>query len=670
MFRPEIEGLRAVAASLVAVWHIWVGGVSGGVDVFFVVSGLLITTTLIGQIDRYGRVRPFAFLGRLLRRLLPSALVVLSASLVGTWLLVPEALRERSFAEIFASALYFENWQLAFAAVDYLDSEDPHTPVQHFWAMSVQGQFYVIWLAVFAAAILLARKSSRSRAWAAGLTAVLLVGSLAYSVWFTAVNQPFAYFSTFTRAWEFALGALAAFVIGHRALRGTWSWILGWVGLTAIVLCGVVLPVGSSFPGAAALWPTVAALLVLFSGGDRERPGHAAWLLSRRPVVWLGGLAYGIYLWHWPLLIFYRHLNGRDEVGIIPGVGIIVTSVLLAWATTALIERPLRRLGERTTRTRLIAAAALVAVAVTVAGTSVWSRHQSYADAEARHEAILADLEQREGAHECFGARAILAGLDACADDADPERLLPIRSRLLDDVGRAYWCYTSADATRIDHCSVGSDRPDALRIALVGNSHAAMFYDALYDHLGELNWRLDTFVGNGCVWGEAVSSELCEGRVDEMNAHLLEGEPYDVLITTTGRGDREFSQERVDEYLESWEEIEARGTQVVVVTDNPRLPDEAADCVMAASARDLVAGECDFSSEDGYRSPDMMLEAAEQSRGDHDIVDLRDLYCADDRCPVVVGNVIVYRDQHHLTATYIRTVAPVLVERLTEVLDR
>lgn len=247
-FRPEIEGLRAVAAVLVAIFHIWVGGVSGGVDVFFVVSGFLITTTLLKQIERHGKIRPLSFLGRLLRRLVPSALVVLTVTLAATWVFTPDALKERTFREITASSLYYENWALALSSVDYLNKEDPHTAVQHFWAMSTQGQFYVIWAALFfLAGLVVINRGRRVK-----ISLILIIGStltsFVYSIWLTSANQPFAYFSPFTRVWEFGLGAILAFVIARVSLGKLSSFILGWVGLIAVLICGFVLPVGSSFP--------------------------------------------------------------------------------------------------------------------------------------------------------------------------------------------------------------------------------------------------------------------------------------------------------------------------------------------------------------------------------------------------------------------------------------
>lgn len=656
-YRPEIEGLRAVAALLVAVYHIWVGRVSGGVDVFFVVSGLLITTTLLGQLDRFGRVRPLLFLGRLVRRLLPSALIVLLATLIMTWTLLPEALRARSLREIAASALYAENWHLAFAAVDYLDRDDPATPVQHFWAMSVQGQFYLLWAVVFLGAWLLARHAARKAAFA--IIAALTVLTIGYSVWFTAVNQPFAYFSTFTRVWEFGLGALVAFFLVRVTLPRTAALVLGWLGLAAIVLCGAVLPVGESFPGAVALIPVGAALLILFSGVGRDQPGHATWLLARRPLVWLGGFSYGIYLWHWPLLVIFRDLTGTPDVGILPGVTIIALSIVLSWLTTRLVERPIRSAGDGSPRRRLVTSIALIATAAVLAGGAVVSADRvSHAAADRQQEIV-----ERAEASGCFGAGAIVDD-DGCTP-SDPDALVPDRAGLREDTAGAYGCYAGTEDTDAVSCRLGSESDDALRIAIVGNSHAAMLVAGLRDQLDERDWMLDTFVGNGCVWGLPSDIDRCVTRQAQVEESLFDGEPYDVLIATNPGPTDDVGEEAADAFEASWRLLaEERGTQVIVVEDNPRLGEEAASCVIASSAEDLVAGACDVGEADGYAPADMMWEAAQRPGSDAESIGMRDLYCADGVCPAVIGDVIVYRDEHHLTGTYATTVAPYLADRI------
>ena len=333
-FRPEIEGLRAVAAILVAVYHVFLGRVSGGVDVFFVVAGFLITTSLLGHVERVGRPQVGRFVGRLASRLLPVAVVVLVAISAATLLWMPITRLAATFDEVVASALYYENWLLAAKAVDYLARDDGTSPLQHFWALSIQGQFYLVWLALFGLAVLLADRARIRRSIGAAL-ALVFVGSLFVSVALTDRNQPLAYFHTGARMWEFAAGGLLALAIARLPRAwGRLSLVGGWVGLAMIVSCGVLIPVSTSFPGWIALWPVVGALLVIAAGDSRHRWASSR-LLGSRPFVFVGGVAYALYLWHWPILIFYRLQRGGDgPVGIRAGLAILAVSFVLAVVTT------------------------------------------------------------------------------------------------------------------------------------------------------------------------------------------------------------------------------------------------------------------------------------------------------------------------------------------------
>ncbi|HEX7834839.1 MAG TPA: acyltransferase family protein, partial [Pseudolysinimonas sp.] len=197
--RADIEGLRFVAAILVATFHVWVGRVSGGVDVFFTVGGFLVTITLLGHLRDHGRPRPLRYLGRLSRRLLPAAATVLLAVVVVRTFIFPPLVP--SVREIVASSLFYENWELAFSSIDYLDKDDPHTVVQHFWAISVQGQVSLIWLALFTLVWIVSAVAKRTSWSPRSVLLFFLFGlfalSLALSVILTAEDQSFTFFNTF-----------------------------------------------------------------------------------------------------------------------------------------------------------------------------------------------------------------------------------------------------------------------------------------------------------------------------------------------------------------------------------------------------------------------------------------------------------------------------------------
>ena len=343
-YRPEVEGVRAVASLLVAAFHIWLGRVSGGVDVFFVIAGFLTTITLLGQIRRFGRVRPGIFLSRLASRLFPaSAVVLVVVSAVSLVLLLPSQWKQ-TFTEVVASALYLENWQLVRSGVDYLAQDNFHSPVQNFWAMSVQGQFYLIWVALFVAVGFVVRRvwKTEDRRLLIVALAALTITSFAFSIYSVARDQPTAYYSTFARAWEFGLGSLAAVILPGLKVNATLRLIAGWVGLAGLISCGFLLQVSTQFPGVAALWPTLSAALILVAGTGAPSPRGAERLLASRPLVWLGGISYGLYLWHWPLLVFWDEVTGERPDALV-GLIIIAAAIGLAWLSKTYIEDPIHR---------------------------------------------------------------------------------------------------------------------------------------------------------------------------------------------------------------------------------------------------------------------------------------------------------------------------------------
>lgn len=664
--RLEIEGLRTVAALLVAVYHIWLGKVSGGVDVFFVVTGFLITLTLVGHVRREGRIRPFAYLGRLARRVWPMAAVVLAAALVITVVLAPDALRPRNFTEVLASALYYENWFLAANAVDYLNQHDPHTPVQHFWAMSVQGQFYVTWLVVAMLAWLLAARGGqrvdgrRFLSVLGGLIALVGLVSFAWSLIQTADNQPYAYFSYLTRVWEFAVGGLLALAAGRLVLRGWAAGIASWAGLLGLFACGLVLPVEGAFPGVAALWPVTCAALLLVSTREDERSWSGTRLLATPALSWLGGMAFGIYLWHFPILIGYRYVYGTDAVpSLLAGSAMVIAAILLAIFFHRAVEQPVAR-GWRPGSTKPLIAVALVCSWIAVVGLSlVGIRDSNEAVANSRQSAARAATELGE----CFGYPA-MGREDRCADRLASEPVMPARVGLLDDTGRAYDCYSTAAAKVLSTCRFGTG---SVRVALVGTSHAAMLTPLFRAAARERNWQVTVMTGNGCVWsaeraGSPGISDRCRTRIEETEEQLFGGEPFDAVVFAGGRNPGMVTPERVGAAAKNWQALIGRGSDVVVIEDNPRIGEEAARCVTESSEESLRAGACDVRRADATSDPDTLVSTAQ--RIDAAVVPTLDLYCDDHTCPAVIGNAIVYRDAHHLTLTYERTMAEELFRRL------
>ncbi|GGO87623.1 acyltransferase [Nocardioides phosphati] len=672
--RTDIQALRAAAVTAVVLFHVWPGAVRGGyagVDVFFVISGFLITGHLLGELRQHGRVRLVAFWGRRLRRLMPAALTVLAATAAAVWLLLPTGVRAVQLREVVASALYVENWLLAHDSVDYLAAENSPSAVQHYWSLAVEEQFYLVWplllLLAGLAARSVARRGVRREAgwWAAAMLAVVLVGSLAASVVLTTRDPGPAYFATWTRAWEFAAGGLLATWASAPERRlgeagQTAARTLGWAAIAATVL---LYTPATPFPGWTALLPVVGAALVI-AAGDAAPGSRYRSVTGSRPVSGLGTLSYGIYLWHWPLVVV-----GGAVAGWFVGVPAVAVSVLLAWATFHAVENPVRFHQPLVRSSRWTYLAAAAAISVVVAGSLVGIRAQDQAAAASVQQAqrLLRDSP-------CLGARAVLGDHRHCPDPGLDGVLVPAPAARLTDTGGAYACYSDADtrAVPVPSCHYGSDRPDALRVALVGNSHATTLLPGLRPALNRLNWSLDTYVGRNCRWIVSdLPADRCSTGLPWMKP-LTRGTPYDLILVTSRRDEnRAAGQPDPDAaaMAAAWRPAIRRGTTVVAIADNPGLPPEVEGCLDAGD--DLAALDaCRFTPAQAWATDDPLPAAVRLAGRGARLVDLTRVFCDGDRCPLVIGHVLAYRDGHHLTATFVRTLAPYLIQEIRAALRK
>ncbi|WP_278102181.1 acyltransferase family protein [Microbacterium proteolyticum] len=662
-YRPEIEGVRAVAAILVAVFHIWLGRVSGGVDVFFVIAGFLTTITLLGHITRTGRVSASGYLLRLAARLFPAAAVVLAVVGLLTPVLLVSSQWQQTFTEILASALYVENWWLFKSGNDYLARDNFQSPVQNFWAMSVQGQFYVIWLVFFLVAMLIvrARLAKDSRRALTLLVAVGSAASLAYAVYAVGVNQSEAYYNTFARVWEFGLGSLSALLLSGVVLPGILRAIAGWVGLAGIVLCGFVLNAGATFPGPAALWPTLAAVLVIVSGTGGPARGGVQNLLARRPLVWFGGISYGFYLWHWPILIFVIEVTGHRP-DFLTGAGIIASAVLLAWLTHVWVEKPaMSWIRVRPSRARPWApVAALVLVAALAGGGLVATDRATESD-------LRATAELASSADECFGAGAVDA---QCETETWTESVPRLNANLDRSPLESTKCRTSTTGVEVKRCTFGVEGSDR-RVLLIGNSHAAALLPAVVALAEQHGWEVTTYYKANCVFNTAprrddppreVSSCLAWG--ESLRAELAQMPPFlfavnsysarkSVFLDAEGKPSEDAG---VAGFREAWAPLIASGTPILAIADNP-VVDAVRD--LNCTYRPGSAEDCSVDRDTAFAERDLIIAAAQGTAGVYPL-DLTDVYCDESRCPLVIGGVKVLRDKGHLTRTFAETLAPLL----------
>lgn len=652
-FRPELEGLRAIASMLVVIYHIWLNAVSGGVDVFFIVSGYLITTSLLYRIHRNGKINFFEYLLGLLRRLLPHAYIVILFTIIMSVIIIPKTQWLQTVKQAFASIFYYQNWQLANESVDYLAQNSEASPFQHFWAMSLQFQFYIFWPLLLFIVIIISKKLLHlplRKTFLASLIIIFAV-SLSYSIYMTAVNQPWAYFDTFARMWEFSLGAILALVLPYIFINRMLRIIIGWLGLGIILLTGILLPVSTVFPGYAALLPTFAVIMIIISAEKQESLGVARFLGSK-VLTYLGSISYGIYLWHWPILVFYLNYFQVETVPFAHGMLIVLITLILSWVSSKILENPIRKLSVKTGKVKLVSTV-LVFFAIAVIPSYIWLN-----DTKELQNSANVDTEMTVEDHP--GALTIFEGIESSEDI----EFIPEPINALSDTAHFYYeqeCFTSIRDIDPKTCSYGElDNPE-YTIALVGGSHSGHWFTALETIADNLNIRLDTYIRDGCRFSNGdfngQLNEMCMEWNSEVKELLLEAEPDIIFSTATVFGSADIPSE----YKEIWSEFDGI-SEILAVRDNPRMPENVPSCLEVNGIQD-----CAFPTEELLDDVDAFGETAEIP-ANVTLADLSDYFCDDDSCRAVIGNILVYRDDHHLTASYVRTLAAPLQKYVEKVL--
>jgi len=650
-YRPEIEGVRTIATLLIAIYHIWLGRVSGGVDVFFVLSGFLITMSLLSRIERTGTVKLAEFLLGLARRLFTQALVVVIV--VGGLALVflPKVQWGEILPHMTASIFYYENWRLAFDAVDYLALDNEASPFQHYWSLGVQGQFYIFWPLFIIVVHFLTQKIFKTPLRKTFLLALMITFTLSigYSIYQTNLNQPWAYFDTYARIWEFTIGGLLALILPYLYFNKWVNTFIGWLGLAIICLTGILLPVSTVFPGYMALVPITGVLFIIIASENSTRFGVDRFL-SLKPLMFLGGLTYGIYLWHWPLLIFYKTYMNTKVVPIFDGALIIVATILLSYLSTKLLEKPILKVDIKKSKGKVVV---LLVVMLSIAASS-----SLFISTYINKEKGQGNIENDQA---YLGARAI-SGNTIPMGELEP---IPSLLAIKDDFPSFYAqkeCL-GKDGVEVKKCSYGElENPD-YTIALVGGSHSGHWFPALKILAEEMNFKLDLYNHDGCRFTNEDSLNHLTATCLEWNENLIEQlkkDPPDLVFTTSTLNKRDAIP---DGYIPQWKELEGVST-IFAIRDNPRMKEDIPSCL--EKTEDPL--DCAITRDEGV-SKNLPWEGVEGIPSNVFFADLTDQFCDDKMCYPVIGNVIVYRDDNHLTAEYAKSLAPALKKPLQEALD-
>ncbi|WP_167756777.1 acyltransferase family protein [Leifsonia flava] len=665
-FRADIQGLRAVAVVLVLLEHAGLPFTPGGfigVDVFFVISGFLISGHLVESLRRAGRIDVVGFYAARARRILPAALVTILATAVAAFVLVSPLRLVEILQDAVASALSVPNLLFAVRETDYLAGTAP-SPFQHFWSLGVEEQFYIVWPALLLAVFLLARRSRRVLMAAIGIVTVV---SFVACVLTTTDSQSLAFFSPHTRAWEFGVGALIA---GGAALLTRVPAVVArafsWVGLAAILLAALIYTPDLAYPGVAAVLPVLGAALVIGFGGATRGAGAtgdagaggAASLLARRPVQFVGAISYSLYLVHWPILVLVHEHHGLGEpLPLTVGLALVVVSVPVAWLLNRFVETPFRT-GRSSPRTVLVVALAVIVAVVTCL---------SVGGAAAARLPLTSDrVEQETPVSELPTGTAFV-----------PANVVPTLAAAVDDTGVIYTdgCQQNKSRAAVVTCSFGAVE-SSRTIALFGDSHAGRWFPALDRAAAALDYRLDTYTKSGCRSEDTVTAwtstdnPSCSLWRDDAIARLT-ADPPDVIVLANHLGPQPGRNAAVmrDDWTTGLSAVLDRlpaSSLVVMLADSPEFPSSPVVCL--SSHLDDADG-CSAPRSTALNPAIRDAQRAAAAQHDAVVIDLTDYLCNDSTCPAVIGQTLVYSDEHHLTATFSRILAPALAQRLAPYLD-
>jgi peptidoglycan/LPS O-acetylase OafA/YrhL len=684
-FRTDVQALRAIAVLAVVVNHIWPDQLSGGyvgVDVFFVISGFLISSHLDREMVATGRVRLGRFYARRIRRLLPAAFLVIIGCLVAAYYLLPYGRWTQNAQEGFASATYWENWLLAAHSVDYSAADAAASLEQHYWSLSVEEQFYLFWPLLLFALFLIRRKSAQ-------VIGMVLVGaaSLYYSGYLTEHSPNAAYFVTPVRVWEFAIGAIVA-LSGYRlALPRFMSGYGALAGFSMIIASAVYFGPETPFPGYLALIPTVGTALVIMDGHRGERQWHTV-VTASRPVQLIGDVSYSLYLWHWPLILIAPFALGSllnaGELTLPFQIVVLAVSLLMAIASKYLIEDRFRTWRPLSRRTWLTFVSMTVGLVVIGAGaywlSSTYDQKSAQAEREAEHTAAVVAKKPPP----CLGASAMIPE-HRCAARLGPAKVVemgPVNEYYkladgCDPIDR----YQSRGKRTTVVCDFSGDRPNPKIVWLIGDSHAQQWQSPLIDMARERKWVLKLSYVGGCPFadiqfaGYAVpgadqtGEQACMDWTSKMADVIADDHPAAVLMTfyarkefaDDGSGRSQAAQYRagLEPYWRKWTDA---GAHVVVLADPPlNGAVREVDCVVINPTNPKVCAV----DRKLAQPPDPLVEATNATHRRHvSLVDLTKYFCDQKKCYAVVGNVAVYYDANHLNREFSRSLKPMIEQSL------
>ncbi|WP_395449360.1 acyltransferase family protein [Aminobacter sp. UC22_36] len=605
-----------------------------GVDIFFVISGYLITRHLMQEIGRSGTVDLWRFYGRRARRLLPASLLVIAATLVaGYFILAPSEQQLYAKGALFASSYVINLWLLRWS-FEYFAADTASNPFLHFWSLSVEEQFYLLWPA-FLLLVVWLRPGARGIAFMLGVVAMVSFGA---SAWMTSVSQPWAFYFSPLRAWEFAVGGLVSLGVAERWASGfRLSPVMGWIGIASIATAYLTVSETDPFPGFIALLPVAGTAMLLLSGARQSPVGPAA-LLSLPPFQWTGKLSYSLYLWHWPVIVYATIL--WPDLALTGRLACLLATVALSYLSYRFVENPVRSNG-------WLSAGAVRSLGLAAVLTSV-------------------------GVTLSYGV-SLLA-----ARSVDPNQKLIAESAARYSSARQIDtnCVASLEQTKPRSCRLGASQPQKT-IVLFGDSHADHWSTPLAKIAETNNWRLVTYLKSSCsvaavptwnvrlmraysecdAWRQAAIKEIASLQPD---AVIVSQFSYS-YVENDVNGELEHLVSRdvwADGLRASLAALHKTGAEVVLLRDVPVHKSYLDRCVARSLWQGRSAAVCDTPRQEAIDERVSETEqAATSGLPGVRYVDLTELFCNETTCPAMIDGKLTFRDRHHIATPYAATLA-------------
>ncbi|NYG18339.1 peptidoglycan/LPS O-acetylase OafA/YrhL [Arthrobacter psychrochitiniphilus] len=663
---------------LVVLNHLWANRMPGGfigVDVFFVISGFLITTHLVKEVTATSKIDLARFYSRRIKRLLPAAFVVLAVSSLAVYLWLPYAQWGPTARETLMSVLYVENWSLAAQSIDYSALNNEATIAQHYWSLSVEEQFYFIWPILLFGIYFLGKKLGKPILALVLGTGLIALGSLLFSIYFTASNLSPAYFVTPVRVWEFAAGGLLALLGSRVALRSSSARVVAACGWLAIFSAALIFSPATQFPGWAALLPVLGTVAVIAAGMNQTN-APLGLLVGWKPVQLTGDISYSIYLWHWPLVVIAPFalstaLNSWQKIAI------LLVCFPVAWLSKHFIEdkgKSWRILGNRPRATFAAMGIGILAVALIAGGLSLGSTLKQQQSLEVSQQLIQKP---------CAGPAALPVS-EQCGDPFGPAA-----ETVMGDSNKYY---ASAPGCAVDPgrkrpgvdvvglCDYSEGNKDAEAVWLTGDSHAEQWKLAVIQLAKVNKWRLSYAMLGGCPMADVhfkgyrgkadkKASEACMSGSQSIAKIIEEEQPSKVFYSIFAReqqlddgSQRSQEEQYVTGLPKFWLRWASAGSTVFVLADPPLNGSVRDRNCVTSNPQDPL--RCAVDREVAQPADPLVAAAKSLDSSRIKLVDLTEHFCDQQLCYAVVGGVPVYYDADHLNGEFSTLMAPLIARHL------